>query len=118
MLARRFITDLELLVLLAMGCVSGCNISDSPQKTPEQQKQQQGLADLKRQKDDVLYEIQLRQDEVNEMETAAKRPGVVGVSKEWLERHDRLREEIIQLKVKAHDLDQQIADLSVSKKTQ
>ena len=116
-MARRFLVHLLLHVPLALGCMSGCNSSDSPRTASEQQNSKQGLGDLKRQRDDVLYEMQLRQDEINEMETASKRPGVVGVSKEWLERHDRLREEIIHLKVKAHDLDQQIADLTFSRKT-
>jgi hypothetical protein len=48
------------------------------------------------------------------MEATAKRPGVVGVSNEWLKRRDKLREEMIQLKVKVHDLDSEIADLSAS----
>jgi hypothetical protein len=33
-----------------------------------------------------------------------------GVSNEWLERHNHLREEITRLKVKAHDLDLQMAE--------
>jgi len=40
---------------------------------------------------------------------------VVGVSKEWLKRRDKLREEIIQLKVRIHDLDLQIAELTGSR---
>jgi hypothetical protein len=33
---------------------------------------------------------------------------VVGATKEWLERHNRLKEEIIKLEVKLHDLELQI----------
>jgi len=40
------------------------------------------------------------------------KPGTVGVSDEWLERHNSLKEEIIKLKVKVHDLDLQIEDLA------
>lgn len=46
------------------------------------------------------------------MEASIKRPGVVGVSKEWLQRKNKLDEEIIELKVKIHDLDSQIAALT------
>lgn len=98
-----------LLVSLVMGCMISCNLNNPAKSATEQQSSEQKLADLNRQKDDVLYEIQIRQDEINEMETSAKKPGVIGVSHEWLVRRDQLREEIINLKVKAHDLDQRIA---------
>jgi hypothetical protein len=44
-------------------------------------------------------------DEMKQMETTAKKPGVVGVSNQWLERHNQ----IIKLKVQVHDLELQIA---------
>ncbi len=46
------------------------------------------------------------------METTAKKPGVVGVSDEWLKRHNQLKEEIIKLRVKVHDLELQIDALA------
>lgn len=63
---------------------------------------------LRRAKDDTLYEIQLRQAEIDQM-MAHARTGV-GVSHEWLERKAALTEKITQLQVKAHDLDLQIAE--------
>jgi hypothetical protein len=47
------------------------------------------------------------------MEKSAHRPGIIGVSKQWLERHNYLQEQIVKLKVKQHDIDQQIADLEL-----
>jgi hypothetical protein len=73
---------------------------------------QQKLVELNRQKPDALYEIQLRQDEMKEMEATAKKPGVVDVTNEWLERHNRLKEEVIKLKVKVHDLELQLDSLA------
>jgi hypothetical protein len=104
------------LLLLAgvMVCLTGCDtVSPSDPRgsgpTSEQvEKQHQKLADLNRQKADAEYEIQLRQDEMDQMEATSKKPGVVGVSNEWIQRHDRLKEDIIQLKVKVHDLELQI----------
>jgi peptidoglycan hydrolase CwlO-like protein len=101
---------LSVFVLLLI-CLSGCDTADSQRPASQQDTKQQKLADLNRQKADALYEIQLRQDEMKEMEATAKRPGV-GVSKEWLERHNQLKEEIIKLKVKIHDLELQIDDLA------
>jgi hypothetical protein len=49
---------------------------------------------------------------MKEMEATVKKPGVVGVSKEWLERHNQLKEEIIKLRVKIHDLELQMDDLA------
>jgi hypothetical protein len=113
-MALRFYVCLLLLAPLSVGFVSGCGSVDSPRSASEQQKRKEKLVDLRRQKEDVLYEVELRQQEMDQMETSIKRPGVVGVSDEWLKRHDQLREEIIHLKVKLHDLDLQIADLSSS----
>jgi hypothetical protein len=111
-MTQRFSVCLLLLAPLALGYMNGCDSVESPKPASEQQNSGQKLVELKRQRDDVRYEMQLRQEEMNEMETTAKRPGVVGVSKAWLERHNQLKEEVIRLKVKAHDLDLQIADLS------
>lgn len=86
--------------------------SQRPASESQQHDRKEKLAELKRQKADAVYEIQLRQDEMKEMETTASKPGVVGVSNEWLERHNRLKEEIINLKVKVHDLDLQIENLA------
>jgi len=49
---------------------------------------------------------------MTEMERTARKLGVVGVSNQWLERHNRLKEEIIKLKVKIHDLELQIDNLA------
>jgi hypothetical protein len=90
-----------------MGAVSleGCNATPAP-CTPSQPDKLQQLSDLKRQKDDTLYEIQLRQGELDQMMATTK--GAVGVSHEWLERKSQLTEQITQLQVKAHDLDLQM----------
>lgn len=91
--------------------LTGCGVQ-SP--SLDGQSRDQKLTELRRQRENALYELKLRQDEVDQMEATAKRPGVVGVSNEWLKRRDKLREEMIQLKVKVHDLDSEIADLSAS----
>jgi hypothetical protein len=86
-------------------------MADSQRPASGQDSKQQKLVDLNRQKADALYEIQLRQNEIKEMEATSRKPGVVGVSNEWLERHNQLKEEIIKLRVKIHDLELQINDL-------
>lgn len=101
-------------VFLLLVCLSGCDIDSQRPASEQQDSKQQKLADLNRQKADALYEIQLRQDEMKDMEATAKKPGVVGVSKEWLDRHNQLKEELIKLRVKVHDLDLQIDSLGKS----
>src|SRR6266480_4946315 len=102
---------LRLLMLAFLLCLSGCEMAEQ-RPASEQNSKQQKLADLNRQKADAVYEIQLRQDEMTEMERTARKLGVVGVSNQWLERHNRLKEEIIKLKVKIHDLELQIDSLA------
>jgi hypothetical protein len=92
-----------------------------PASESQQHDRKEKLTELKRLRGDAVYEIQLRQDEMKEMETTAtptasksgnvSKSGAASVSDEWLERHDGLKEEIIKLKVKVHDLDLQIEDL-------
>ena len=72
------------------------------------------LATLQREKNDTLYELQLRQNEVDKMMASADAPGVVGVSTQWQVRKRELDEKITQLKIKAHDIDLQIAALTNS----
>ena len=48
------------------------------------------------------------------MMASADAPGVVGVSTQWQVRKRELDEKITQLKIKAHDLDLQIAALTNS----
>jgi hypothetical protein len=114
--AKRF----AFISLMAAALVA-CNDPTSRDSQGLQQHAQQDatrkkIADLLREKSDALYEIQLREDEMKDMETTAykpgAKPGVVGVSDEWLQRHIQLKEEVIKLKVKVHDLDAQVADLS------
>jgi hypothetical protein len=104
--------------------LSGGGAMDAQRPTSEiqQRDRKEKLTELKRLRGDAVYEIQLRQDEMKEMETTASptagksgnvsKPGTVGFSDERLERHDGLKEEIIKLKVKVHDLDLQIEDLA------
>jgi hypothetical protein len=94
-----------LLVLLLM-CLCGCDTNSTPGAMSEQRVSKQArLAELNRQKADTLYELQLRQDEMKEMEATSRKPGVVGVTNGWLERHNHLKEEVTKLKVKIHDLE-------------
>jgi hypothetical protein len=102
---------LSVFVLLLI-CLSGCDMADSQRPASGQDSKQQKLVGLNRQKADALYEMQLRQDEIKEMEATSRKPGVVGVSNEWLERHNQLKEEIIKLRVKIHDLELQMDDLA------
>ena len=107
------VSRLLIFVFSLSVCLIGCSTVDSERSASTQQNaKQQKLADLNRQKADAAYEIQLRQDEMKEMETTAKKPGVVGVSDEWLKRQNQLKEEIIKLRVKVHDLELQIDALA------
>jgi hypothetical protein len=111
-----------ILFFFLLTSLSGCGAMDAQRPASENQQhdRKEKLTELKRLKADALYEIQLRQEEMKEMETkemettASKsgKPGTVVVSDEWLERHDRLKEEIIKLKVKVKDLDLQMEDLA------
>jgi len=121
-LTRRRTVRRSILFFFLLTSLSGCGAMDSqrPASDSQQHDRKEKLAELKRLKADAVYEIQLRQEEMKEMETkemettASKpgKPGTVGVSDEWLERHNGLKEEIIKLKVKVHDLDLQIEDLA------
>ena len=57
-----------------------------------------------RQIDSTNYELSLRRDEIAEMEKSNRRPGVIGVSQQWLRRHDELKEKIINLDVRRREL--------------
>jgi hypothetical protein len=43
------------------------------------------------------------------MEATAKKPGVVGVSNEWLRRRDELKEKITALRVRLREIDNELA---------
>jgi len=73
-----------------------------------QQGQGSSLVSLTRERDDTLFEIQLRQAEIDQ--TMASVKGSVAKDHEWLEKKSELTEKMIQLQVKAHDLDLQIAE--------
>ena len=91
-------------------CLQGCDAAPAPVPCVSVQPDKLArLGELKRQKEDTLYEIQLRQGELDQMMATTK--GAVGVSHEWLERKSQLTEQITQLQVKAHDLDLQMGDL-------
>ncbi len=64
---------------------------------------------LSRGRDSVQYELSLRQKELDEMEATAKKPGVVGVSNEWLRRRDELKEKITALRVRLREIDNELA---------
>jgi peptidoglycan hydrolase CwlO-like protein len=103
----------KLLLAAVIVCLTGCDTvspSDPRGRTTSEQadKQLQKLANLNGQKADAEYEIQLRQDEMDQMEATVKKPGVVGVSNEWIQRHNRLKEDILELKAKVHDLELRI----------
>jgi hypothetical protein len=100
--------------LLLLACLNGCagDVASTSDPRSASEIRQQKVAELNRQKADALYEIQLREDEMKQMEATTKKPGIVGVSNQWLERHDQLKEEIIKLKVQVHDLELQIDALS------
>ena len=83
----------------------GCESAVAP--CDMRQGQGPSMTSIQREKDDTLYEIQLRQAEIDQMVANAKTG--VGVSHEWLERKAALTEKITQLRVKAHDLDLQLA---------
>ena len=94
-----------LVLMVLFAALPGCQTAAPP--CVVQQGQDSRIVVLQREKDDTLYEIQLRQTEIDQMMSNAKRG--VGVSHEWLERKAALTEAITQLQVKAHDLDLQIA---------
>jgi hypothetical protein len=102
-------TSFRVLLVLLLAWLGGCDTNSVPGATSEQRdNKQERLGELNRQKADALYELELRQDEMKEMEATSKKPGVVGVTNGWLERHNQLKEEVIKLKVKIHDLEIQI----------
>jgi hypothetical protein len=59
---------------------------------------------IRKQLDSVNYELSLRRDEIAEMETVTKKPGVVGVTREWLRRHNELKEKMTSLEVRKEEL--------------
>jgi hypothetical protein len=61
------------------------------------------------QRDSAAYELSLRQTELAEMEAVTKKPGVIGVSPQWINRHNELKEKIVALQVRLHELDGQLA---------
>jgi preprotein translocase subunit SecE len=73
-----------------------------------QQGQDSSIISLTRERDDTLFEIQLRQAEIDRMMASVK--GSLGVGHEWLERKAALIEKMTQLQVKAYDLDLQIVE--------
>ena len=103
--------------------LQGCNSRSTP-CVQSQENSTQKLASLKREKDDTLYEIKLRQSELNQMIAKHISPRDYGGirftpdtgpnSGDWLERKTQLTEQTIQLQVKVHDLDLQIAALQYS----
>jgi hypothetical protein len=97
-----------LLALTVPSLLQGCDAPAAP-CTNSQDASSQQLATLQRQKADAVYEIQLRQDELDQMMASVK--GAVGVSNQWLERKSQLTEKITQLKVKENDIDLQISAL-------
>jgi hypothetical protein len=99
----------HLVLLLAIGipALQGC---DSAAVPCVQQPSASQVATLQRQKDDTVYEMQLRQNELDQMMARVK--GAIGVSNQWLQRKSELTEKITQLQVKGHDLDLQIAAAS------
>lgn len=68
-----------------------------------------------RQSADLRYEINLREADLTEMEAemneALKRPGVVGVSPQWVQRRDALKDKITDLRVRQHTIDSELEDL-------
>ncbi len=107
--AMRSASIFALLIALSFLALQGCEAPVRPCVESHDASGQQ-LATLKREREDTLFEIQLRQDELDRMMTSVK--GAVGVSSQWLERKAQLTEKITQLQVNAHDLDLQISHLS------
>ena len=81
-----------LLLAVMIPSLQGCDDSARPCVQQSQSSESQLIA-LQRQKDDILYEMQLRQDELDQMMIRAK--GAIGVSNQWLERKSELTEKII-----------------------
>jgi hypothetical protein len=98
-------------ILAAVGLLHVQRSGASEPKSTLQQGQTSCIEVLHREKDDTLYEIQLRQTEIDNMTANLK--GSLGVSHEWIERKTNLTEKILQLRVKAHDLDLQLAEQDV-----
>ncbi|MGD0737602.1 MAG: hypothetical protein ABR976_20920 [Terracidiphilus sp.] len=98
-----------LVLIFSFSILQGC-------QTPKpacaiQQGQDSQIADLQRQKDDTLCEIQLRQAELDRITAAVNARGAAGASREGLGRKAEadLTEKITQLRTKVHDLDFQMA---------
>jgi hypothetical protein len=65
--------------------------------------------DLLKEQESVKYELSLRRQELAGMEATSKRPGVVGVSSEWLRRHNDLKEKIVKLQVRLHEIEYELS---------
>jgi hypothetical protein len=98
-----------LVLIFSVVVLQGCQ-STKPACTI-QHGQDSHIADLQRQKDDTLCEIQLRQAELDRITAAVNARGVVGASRDELGRKAEadLAEKITQLRAKVHDLDFQMA---------
>jgi hypothetical protein len=93
-------------IFASVGLVHIQRTNSSDGQYTMQQRKSSNIAALRRERDDTLYEIQLRQAEIDRMMASAK--GSLGVEPEWLKRKADLAEKITNLQVKAHDLDLQI----------
>ncbi|SRR5713226_7072235 len=87
--------------------LTGCQ-SSGPAPISEKSKR---IEELTREKDSMQYELSLRQTEMSNMETSAKKPGVVGVSSQWLQRHNELKEKVTKLQVRLHEIDTELSAL-------
>lgn len=99
---------IAITLAISLSALQGCQVPAVP--GTQQQPSASQLATLQRQKKDIQYEIVLRQNEIDQMIAAVK--GAIGVSNQWLLRKDELTEKITQLRVRQHDVDLQIEDLS------
>ena len=105
----------RVLALIFMSvALQGCQTTKPGCVIPREQDSH--LADLQRQKDETLCEIQLRQSELDRIEAAVSERRAVGTGRQGLgyKTVAELTGKIIQLRAKVHDLDFQMAAVALA----
>jgi hypothetical protein len=95
--------------LMAALALAGCEAPTQPTAPSQTVTNRSKTADLLKEQESVKYELSLRRQELAGMEATSKRPGVVGVSSEWLRRHNDLKEKIVKLQVRLHEIEYELS---------
>ena len=92
----------------ALIALAACEASTQPNARPQAVANSSKTADLLKEQESVKYELTLRRQELADMEAITRKPGVVGVSSEWLRIHNDLKEKIVKLQVRLHEIEYEL----------